>query len=144
MQAGAIRPRTSAKAPAGRPGAGRETSAHDARTRARGVHEYVGVAARQGCGYNAGPVTQAFDGTRPEGPSGRDTPLSSDVIPSCFGVRCLATTPTRRAAMLTTRFGHRLAAWLLLALLVGASGCGQKGDLYIPDEPESRQDLQAR
>ena len=46
--------------------------------------------------------------------------------------------------MLMTRSGHRLAAWLLLALLVGVSGCGQKGDLYIPDEPESRQDLQAR
>ncbi len=46
--------------------------------------------------------------------------------------------------MLATSFGHHLAALLLLALLVGASGCGQKGDLYIPDEPESRQDLQAR
>ena len=46
--------------------------------------------------------------------------------------------------MFTTSFGHRLTALLLVALLVGASGCGQKGDLYIPDEPESRRDLQAR
>ncbi|MGE0857980.1 MAG: lipoprotein [Gammaproteobacteria bacterium] len=46
--------------------------------------------------------------------------------------------------MLATSFGHRLAALLLLTLLVGVGGCGQKGDLYIPDEPESRQDLQAR
>ena len=63
MQAGAVRSRASVEAPADRPGAGRRTPARDAPTRAFAVREHVAVAARQGCGYNAGPVMRTFHGT---------------------------------------------------------------------------------
>lgn len=62
MQAGEVRPRASAAAPVGRLGVERKPPAGDARTRARAAREHVAVAARQGCGYNAGVVSPAFEG----------------------------------------------------------------------------------
>jgi predicted small lipoprotein YifL len=37
--------------------------------------------------------------------------------------------------------GHRIAMLLIFLTMIGASaGCGQKGDLYLPDKAEQQQD----
>ena len=43
-----------------------------------------------------------------------------------------------------TTSGYRIAAFLLLSLTLGVSaGCGQKGDLYLPDKSVKQQDYVA-
>jgi len=40
---------------------------------------------------------------------------------------------------------YRLSSCLLLVMLFAViAGCGQKGDLYLPDEPERKQDFVTR
>lgn len=34
--------------------------------------------------------------------------------------------------------GQFITSWLALALLAGLAGCGNKGDLYLPDAEPSR------
>ena len=41
--------------------------------------------------------------------------------------------------------GYRMVALLVLAIVLSLSaGCGQKGDLYLPDKSDKQQDLVTR
>lgn len=46
-------------------------------------------------------------------------------------------TDSRRRRAARARGRSCAAALLVALLLLGVSGCGQKGDLYLPDEPQS-------